>query len=331
MARYYLADARENRAVSTEITGYAVSAFTYLHALTGDGRYLDAAIRAARFLTEIAWDPALRIFPFECSEKPLAYFFDSGIVIRGLLSLWRVTGEPELLAVATACGRSMASDFAAGKSEYHPILRLPEKDPLPRGEQWSRLPGCYQLKSALAWHDLYQVTGEADFRTWYDDLLGVSLRTQESFLPGVEGERVMDRLHAYCYFLEAILPRVDRPEVAATLSGGIAKVSGYLRQIGPSFARSDVYAQLLRLRVLAARAGAATLDRAAAEFEADKLAAFQLDDSDPRIAGGFYFARRGGRLQPHINPVSTAFGLQALGMWRQFLDGESSFSTDTLI
>ena len=94
MARSYLADARENRAVSTEITGYAVSAFTYLHALTGIGRYLDAARRAARFLTEIAWDPALRIFPFECSEKPLTYFFDSGIVIRGLLSLWRITGEP---------------------------------------------------------------------------------------------------------------------------------------------------------------------------------------------------------------------------------------------
>ena len=92
-----------------------------------------------------------------------------------------------------------------------------------------------------------------------------------------------------------------------------------------------MYAQLLRLRVLAARAGVATVDRAAAEFEADKLAAFQLDDGDPRIAGGFYFARRGDRLQPHINPVSTGFGLQALTMWRQFLDGESSFSTDTLI
>jgi hypothetical protein len=328
VARYYLADARENRAISTEITGYAVSAFTYLHALTGDGRYLDGAIRAARFLTEIAWDAELRIFPFECSERPLAYFFDCGIIIRGLLSLWRVTGEPELLAIATACGRSMASDFAAGKSEYHPILRLPEKDPLPRAEQWSRLPGCYQLKSALAWHDLHKVTGEADFRTWYDDLLGVSLGTQESFLPGVEGERVMDRLHAYCYFLEALLPRVDRPEVAATLVGGIAKVSSLLRQIGPAFARSDVYAQLLRLRVLAGRGG---VDRAAAEFEADQLAGFQLDDRDPRIAGGFYFARRGDRLQPHINPVSTAFGLQALTLWRQFLDGESSFSTDALI
>src|SRR5205814_1049924 len=209
VARYYLADARENRAVSTEITGYAISTLTYLHSLTGDDRYLDAAARAARFLTKVAWDPTLRIFPFECSEKPLAYFFDCGIIIRGLLSLWRVNGDPELIDVATACGRSMASDFAAGSAVYHPILRLPEKDPLPPADQWSRLPGCYQLKSALAWHELYQVTGEAEFLGWYEDLLALSLRTQESFLPGAQGERVMDRLHAYSYFLEAILPRAD--------------------------------------------------------------------------------------------------------------------------
>ena len=92
--------------------------------------------------------------------------------------------------------------------------------------------------------------------------------------------------------------------------------------------RSSLDPAAIARGVRVARGG---VDRAAAEFEADQLAAFQLDDRDPRIAGGFYFARRGGRLQPHINPVSTAFGLQALTLWRQFLDGESSFSTDTLI
>jgi len=324
VARYYLADVRENRAVSTEITGYAVSTFTCLHSLTGESSYLDAAVRAARFLTDNAWDPKLRIFPFECSEKPLAYFFDCGIIVRGLLSLWRVNGDAGLLEIAAACGRSMAADFAAGGSVYHPILRLPEKDPLPPADQWSRLPGCYQLKSALVWHDLYQITGEADFLGWYEDLLTLSLRTEESFLPGAQGERVMDRLHAYCYFLEAILPRADRPEVAAALAGGIGKVAGYLRQIGPVFARSDVYAQLLRLRMLASRAGAVSVDRAAAESEAESLAAFQADDGDPRIAGGFYFARRGDRFQPHVNPVSTGFALQALALWR-------GSATDSLI
>jgi hypothetical protein len=242
-----------------------------------------------------------------------------------------VTGEGKLIEIAKACGRSMAADFAAGESEYHPIVRLPDKSPAPRADQWSRMPGCYQLKSALAWHDLYEATGEGDYLDWYEDLLAESLRTHESFLPGAEGDRVMDRLHAYSYFLEAILPRANRPEVAAALTAGIAKVASYLREIGPRFARSDVYAQLLRVRLLAESAGVAVVDRLDASFEAEQLAVFQRVDADPRIHGGFYFARRGDRLQPHINPVSTGFGLQALMMWQQYLHGELRFSTGALI
>jgi len=332
VARYYLADRAENRAVSTEITGYAVSALTYLYSLNRNPGYLDAADRAASFLTRVAWDSKLRIFPFECAgDERFAYFFDCGIIIRGLLSLWRVNHDGGLLEIAKVCGQSMASSFAAGPGEYHPILRLPGKSPAARNEQWSRSPGCYQLKSALAWHDLHRETGESDYLEWYEGLLSESLRTHESFLPGAEGDRVMDRLHAYCYFLEALLPRTERAEVRIALAWGIEKVAHLRRKIGPAFLRSDVCAQLLRVRLLADHAGAVPLDRKAADAEAQDLAAFQILDGDPRIRGGFYFARRGSQMQPHVNPVSTSFGLQALAMWRQYLNCELPFSTDTLV
>jgi hypothetical protein len=141
----------------------------------------------------------------------------------------------------------------------------------------------------------------------------------------------MDRLHPYCYFLEAILPRSGSSEVAETLTFGIERVASFLREIEPQFARSDVYAQLLRVRLLADCAGASPLDREAAEAEATVLGSFQSAQGDRRIHGGFFFAKRGDRFQPHVNPVSTAFGLQALTMWRQYLAGELRFSTDTLI
>ena len=336
VARYYLADEQENRAISTEITGYTISTLVYLHSRTHDKRYLNAAGRAAQFLTRSAWDSKLRTFPFEYSfgettAPALTYFFDCGIIVRGLISLFRVTGGSEFLEIATACGRSMAQDFAAGNSEFHPILRLPEKDPLPRGPQWSRQPGCYQLKAALAWRDLHQETGEKDFLNWYEDLLAASLRTHHSFLPGAEGDLVMDRLHAYCYFLEGILPHIDRPEIAHILAAGVSRVASFLREIGPRFERSDVYAQLLRLRLLAEGAGGGPVDRLAATSEAEKIAAFQFDHSDRRIRGGSFFGSRGAKLQPHVNPVSTAFGAQALVMWRQYLAGEREFSSTVLI
>jgi hypothetical protein len=336
-ARYYVAEKAENRPVSMEITGYAISTLTYLHLLRKDARYLDAAVRAASFLTQAAWDSGLRVFPFELAEdgsesERLVYFFDSGIIVRGLLSLWRITGQRELLDTATACGRSMASIFAAPGAEFHPILRLPDKLPLPRSDQWSRTTGCYQLKSALAWHDLHKITGDPVFLNWYEALLSDSLRTHESYLPGAKGDRiVMDRLHPYCYFLEAILPRTERPEVASALIFGIERVAHFVREIGPQFVRSDVYAQLLRLRLLADRAGVLRVNRQVAAAEAEILTSFQPHDGDRRIRGGFYFAKRGAQFELHANPVSTGFALQALAMWRQYLAGDLQFSTDALI
>jgi hypothetical protein len=335
VARYYVADTHESRAISTEITGYAISALLYLYSLTHEERYLAAASGAGRFL-RFAWDSRLGIFPFEYAGgetggEGLAYFFDSGIIVRGLVRLWRATAGSEWIEAAKACGRSMRQDFAAGDSEYHPILRLPAKEPSPRSPQWSRMPGCYQLKAALGWLDLHKETGASEYLDWYEELLAASLRTQESFLPGASGEGVMDRLHAYCYFLEGILPRVERPEVARALADGIDRVAALMGAMGPQFVRSDVCAQLLRLQLLADRAGVGSIDRLAALSLVEKIQSFQLSNVDLRIHGGFFFARRGDRLQPHVNPVSTAFGLQAILMWRQYLAGELLFSPDTLI
>ena len=243
--------------------------------------------------------------------------------MRGLIGLWRQTGEREYLDAATCCGRAMRRDFRAGGGACHPIVRLPEKTPEPVDGRWSRTAGCYQLKSALAWHDLAEATGIAEFGAWYDESLEFALRTEPEFLPGSDDdEKVMDRLHAYCYFLEGMLPRVTEPECAAATRAGIDKTAAHLRRIAPRFARSDVFAQLLRMRLAAGWAGVAAIDCEAAESEARCLAGFQARHEDSRVDGGFYFGRRDGQFLPHVNPVSTAFGLQALEMWRRHQSGE---------
>jgi hypothetical protein len=119
----------------------------------------------------------------------------------------------------------------------------------------------------------------------------------------------MDRLHAFSYFLEGMLPRAADPRCRATLASGVRRLEHHLRDIAGEFERSDVYAQLLRLRIFADRVGAVPLDCAAARHEAARLAEFQAAD------GGFHFGRRGGEWLPYRNPVSTAFAMQALAMW----------------
>lgn len=337
VARYYRADLGENRLVSTEITGYSISTYVYLHQLRGSPGYLDAAQRAARFLVRTAWNSEWRTIPFEyapdSADEALAYFFDLGIIARGLLSLWRVTRQPELLETARAAGEAMARDFPAHSAGgYHPIIRLPAKDPLPGDDRWSRQPGCYQLKAALAWHDLFEATGEQAFRDRFGAALASALGSYQQFLPGsTNPERVMDRLHPFCYFLEGILPCVSEPACANAMRYGLDVAPRYLRDIAPTFVRSDVYAQILRARLFADRAGVAPLDRLAASEEAEALLRFQASALDIRQHGGFLFGRRGTELLPHVNPVSAAFAVQALSMWDQFRRGTPADAYPSLI
>ncbi len=331
VARYYRADLASNLPISTEITGYAVNTFLYLHEATGEDHYRDRALAAAAFLCRL-WDG--HALPFEVdTSNGFAFFFDCGIIVRGLLAAWRATKDPHLLQIATALGEAMARDFAGDDGEYHPRLKLPEKVPLAREpHRWSRMPGCYQLKSALAWWDLFQTTGEARFCHLYDRALERSLADYPSFLPGhSDPHRVADRLHPFLYFLEGLLPRAREARVAATLCEGIQLTVKYLGETASEFERSDVYAQLLRIRLYAHWTAAAPLDVAAACREATTLAGFQITSADPRIDGGFYFGRQQQSWLPHVNPVSTAFAVQALMLWDLYRQGGDAADPQVLI
>ena len=306
-----------NRPVSTEITGYTASALVYLHSVTGDPRFLERAAAAARFLARTAWDRGRGFMPFEVDAAEFTYFFDCGIIVRGLLAVWRATGEDEFREVAVELGRRMAVDFDSGQGDFHPILSLPGREPVERDAlRWSRTPGCYQLKAAMGWWDLFEATGDGAFRAPYERAVEFSLRQAPDFLPGHSDRgKVMDRLHAFLYFLEGLLPVAGEARCASAIAEGIRRVKEYVSEIGPQFVRSDVYAQLLRIRLFADWYGAAPLDRQAACKEAEALAGFQATSADPRIDGGFYFGRKGAEWLPYVNPVSTAFAMQALALW----------------
>lgn len=322
VARYFLSDILKNKPISTEITGYSVSALSYLHALTGEEIYCEAAAVSANFLVEAGWDRASHTFPFELDSN-LAYFFDVGIIVRGLLS----TKADQFHQRARDGALSLAFDFI-GDNAFHPIVTLPDKQPLAYDRRWSRSPGCYQLKSATAWLGI----DDPQAKRLFEAALAGALATHDAFLPGDEGRaRVMDRLHAYCYFLEALLYVADRKECAKALASGIERTGRMLRDISAEFERSDVCAQLLRVRLAAHHLNAVPLDEEAAAEEARRVASYQAKSTDVRLDGGFWFGKKGAEMLPYMNPVSTAFALQALALWDKHRAGEWQFDLDQLI
>jgi hypothetical protein len=285
-------------------------------------------VRAARYLSREVWDSAASTFPFEPGSDR-AYFFDIGIIVRGLLAVWRATGEEEFRTRAQEATLSLAFDFL-GDGSFHPVISLPDKQPLPpepqQAPRWSRKPGCYQLKSALAWREI----GDPHARQLFDAAVAFALTNHERFLEEEKDrEKIMDRLHAYCYFLEALLFTADARDA---LVSGINRAGQLLREIAPSFERSDVNAQLLRVRLVAHHLGCVPLDERAAREEASSAASFQaLESTDVRLRGGFWFGRKGAEMLPFSNPVSAAFCLQALALWDDHQAGRWSFELPQLI
>jgi hypothetical protein len=170
----------------------------------------------------------------------------------------------------------------------------------------------------MAWWDLFQATGGKEFSGLYGESLERALANHAGFLPDPAGPlKTMDRLHAYLYFLEGLMPVVADVGCTLAVSTGIRKVSRLLHAIAPEFARADVYAQLLRIRMLADAAGAEKLDRETAAEEARTLAGFQAASADPRVDGGFWFGRKNGAWLPHVSAVPTAFAIEALDLWER--------------
>ena len=334
VARYHLNDVKQNKPISTEITGYSASALILLHEQTGDMRYWDAALDNVRYLTKRAWDGESSAMPFECEGEgqKYSYFFDDGIIVRGILAVWRKFKTSDLLPKAIKIGDSMAHDFFDGKN-FSPIVTLPDKRAVEyEAARWSRSPGCYQLKSALAWWELWEASGDERFQKLYRSVLAASLHSYQSFLPGpVEETAVMDRLHAYAYFLEGMLPVMKEPACQAALRVGIPTLARYAREVAPRFLRSDVLAQLLRMRIFAARSGVVAMDIEAARHEASHIREFQSNDDNPRLKGGFWFGRKEGKMLPFMNPVSTVFCYQALDMWERYQGGEEQYQWQRLV
>ena len=106
----------------------------------------------------------------------------------------------------------MGEEFLAD-GVIQPVLELPLKRPAKPDGRWSSRPGCYQLKSALAWHDLSVPTGNKKYLSHYRFALEQAASEHQAFLPGDDDERrVVDRLHAYCCFLEGLLPVASKAE-----------------------------------------------------------------------------------------------------------------------
>lgn len=337
VARSYRADTREYGSISPEMTGYYISALSK-SAVDDEAALLEKASKSGRFLMEHAFDVSSELFPYELggadnSSAQQAHFFDSGIVVRSLLHLWKATSEFGYRECAERCGTALQTRLSRVDGSFFPIYDMATGEARVGTGTWSLKAEAYQLKVGLAFLELMEATGNREFETSMQSLLHWSVKRHEGFLSAEDDpEVVMDRMHAYCYFLEGLLPAAAEDMTASqALQYGILRVENLLEDLTPDYQRCDVVAQLLRLRFYADRMGLMELDYPQAESEAVLLEDYQVQSTDPKVDGGFAFARRKGQPTPEVSPATTAFAIQALGMWEQAEEGAFRAPWQTLV
>jgi hypothetical protein len=304
--------------ISTEATAWYVLALLSVGEPAGAQR--ERAERAGRYLVEKARDVTTDLFASEAPSdddrgERIADFLGSGLVLRALLALARVTGEAEYLQCAQACARAMQNRMSRVDGSFFAQYDIAHQSPVMDVEG-----GVDQLKVAACFLDL-AADGYHEFEYTAELLTSWALTRCESWDPSLaDPEERAAAMNAYGLFLEGLLPTaaLDMRTSQALQTGMIRLEQAVVQANGSS--TPEGLARLLRLRLYADALGMMELDYGRAKAEADELAGRQMHSLDPKLDGAF-------TVKPHedrpreLRPETTAVAVQALEMWDEVAAG----------
>jgi len=258
--------------IYSEITGYAVSCFTWMAAEFGNLDALKAAKSAYSWIAKnsssglvVAKPPGGSNQKNELSD--VYYSFDNGMIIAGLLNLQKITNDKSIIKLAEKMTRSLIEHFFDGEkliprvdSSFEPM----KEDILDGIVKWSTIHGAYHCKFSLGLLELSQITGNNEYARVSDSLCEYSKKSQKGngeFVTNPDSDTVY--LHPHLYACEGLIYSGIKQSNASHYAAGLKGIKwamdqvdlngdeGLFRNTGPqSVEQSDCTAQLLRLLIL---------------------------------------------------------------------------------
>ncbi len=360
VAAWYELDKKIYPFLYSEITGYALSTFMFLHRLKPEGRWMRHAELAADWLTENALhkDGGVKtrfylvkryVSPNYCFHYGRVYAFDAAMVGYGLLQLCRTSKRAEhyLEAVRRIIG-FLCARMRRNDGSFYPYYdshkRRCEEDP----EKWSDQAGAFHAKLALFFVDHHRFTADPDSKQYALGLLDAALKEQRKDGRFVTGRKDgSTNLHPQAYALEGLLyggvhfQRKDYLSAAMRgfewMSEGVSK-NGSVSSVfeGGAFShheRSDIVGQTLRLGAILFALQSAGMKRHLTILERMKAHLLQFQfTGDKRQAGGFIYGfAADGLLRNHLNAWSTMFAIQALWMYERLVVEKRRLDLDSFV
>lgn len=193
----------------SEISGYLITFMVFQYQITKKNIYLKSAERSASWLIERAQD---KDGGFKClflidkklkyqKKESLVYSFDNGVIITGLINLYKITKNKKYLNAAIKAADFMIKIFFKKFFSVRPVFNLKTKKFTEDNRQWSLVSGSYHTKISMGLLSLYEVTKNEKYLRYGKKILDGYLKKQKK-----DGEFLSTRFninfHPLCYTAE---------------------------------------------------------------------------------------------------------------------------------
>jgi hypothetical protein len=323
--------------IYSEITGYAITSYCWIYSELGYSAALKAANESSEWILKNMRSYLLFARPPAGTVRNhlsnILYSFDNGMILIGLINLYKITKDSTLLCSAEHIAKALIERFFDGEkltarldSKYRPISP-DDSDNAGDVVKWSTVSGAYHSKLSMGLLELSRVTNNRSYAHVSNSLCDYAIKLQKSggqFITNPDSD--IAYLHPHLYACEGLiysgLSQSNDTHYCAALEGikwaaeqlGSDAAGGLSRNTRKdSEKQSDCTAQLLRLLILC-------------RHKLEELSKIpEIDEIIERLHSGllnFYISDGEGRgamkYQSNLDSACswcTMFSMQALKLW----------------
>lgn len=336
---WYDMDSRSFPYVYSEITGYGITALLYLNDLNADDRLILKAKSAADWILNYAMIDCGGILtrnyldynindPRYSFDSKIIYAFDTGMVLFGLVKLYKINGEKKYLEVIRKIGNFLLT-LQRKDGLFEPIYDAKTSKFVNMNEKWSTQSGSFHAKLSLGLLEAYDVLNDIRFKDAAQRLCDAVLRFQKPEGRFVSFEDMgSTHMHPHSYTCEGLYfagkKLKNEKYLKATLKGTLWALHNQLETGGMPCLyseaqknineRSDTLAQVLRMAIYFTNEGIDFMKeyRLKINFLTSRLLEFQNKEIEQ--SGGFFYGySEDGKKLNHINSWCSMFALESLG------------------